>query len=381
MKVFIDSINIYEYWGKGGVSKFIKKYGRVKYDSIIKHTEILNEGKHVNRKFNSRLYFIKYFNSDYNRIKIENLSFDGEKFMKKSKNSAKRGWVLVKTNNNDDIYSYDETKKNLQSNKKYKQYLGKGKNRTLMKENIKLYSSIYKHTSHLDCLNKNYNKLTHRILFIINDYKTHCVCGNKYTWKLENGDLNFVCGKCVNPFPTYEWFEEKYNGDASDEYEKYFNYIKSKKTNSLEWYKKKHGEGKGFEMYRERYINLGKKLTELKHNKFSKISQDLFSKITNNLNDEDKIYYHQKNKEFVLQIPSKYNVDKTVFFLDFKYKNKIIEYNGKYWHNEKDDNIRYDILTEMGYDVMYVSSDEYNRNKRSIEIINKLNVFLKDADK
>lgn len=49
---------------------------------------------------------------------------------------------------------------------------------------------------------------------------------------------------------------------------------------------------------------------------------------------------------------------------------------GIYWHNQEDDIIRYEILRKMGYDVLVVTSDEYNRNKKSEKIIKKCNNFL-----
>ncbi len=62
--------------------------------------------------------------------------------------------------------------------------------------------------------------------------------------------------------------------------------------------------------------------------------------------------------------------------IDFKQNNRIIEYNGKYWHNDKLDEIRYEILKDIGYDVMVVSSDEYNRNNKNEKIIENCIKFL-----
>jgi very-short-patch-repair endonuclease len=56
--------------------------------------------------------------------------------------------------------------------------------------------------------------------------------------------------------------------------------------------------------------------------------------------------------------------------------NKIIEYNGVYWHDNAKDEIRYDVLKKMGYDVLVVTSDEYNRNKKPIKIIDNCIKFL-----
>ena len=62
--------------------------------------------------------------------------------------------------------------------------------------------------------------------------------------------------------------------------------------------------------------------------------------------------------------------------LDFKQNKKIIEYNGNYWHSKNKDNIRYSILKEMGFEIMVVTSDEYNRSNKNIKIIDKCVNFL-----
>jgi very-short-patch-repair endonuclease len=62
--------------------------------------------------------------------------------------------------------------------------------------------------------------------------------------------------------------------------------------------------------------------------------------------------------------------------LDFKQNNKVIEYNGTYWHSNDIDDIRYSILKDMGFEIMFVTSEEYNRNNKNNEIINKCVKFL-----
>ena len=62
--------------------------------------------------------------------------------------------------------------------------------------------------------------------------------------------------------------------------------------------------------------------------------------------------------------------------LDFKQNKKIIEYNGNYWHSKNKDDIRYSILKDMGFEILVVTSNEYNKNKKSKEIIDKCVNFL-----
>ena len=119
-----------------------------------------------------------------------------------------------------------------------------------------------------------------------------------------------------------------------------------------------------------------KVLSELKANKYSKISQDLFWKIYNKLDNNDGVYFHDLNQEYVMRIPDKYQHKNTVMMFDFKQNMKIIEYNGNYWHSKPDDEIRYSILRDIGYDVLIINSDEYNRNRKPQNIIKKCVKFL-----
>ena len=92
-------------------------------------------------------------------------------------------------NNIVDLYTYDETKKILLNNNYYLQLFGKTKNRTLIKQNPKLYKSIYLHTESLTTIpNKSlgFSNFTNRILFItkydaqMNNLK--CKCERTYSF-------------------------------------------------------------------------------------------------------------------------------------------------------------------------------------------------------
>jgi hypothetical protein len=89
-------------------------------------------------------------------------------------------------------YSLEETKTILLQNEYYKTLKGKAKNRTLLRDNKKLYNSIFKHTQELEKTFRaqgsykiNYS-FYYRILFIvehnINLERLRCNCGLKYTW-------------------------------------------------------------------------------------------------------------------------------------------------------------------------------------------------------
>lgn len=153
--------------------------------------------------------------------------------------------------------------------------------------------------------------------------------------------------------------------------------VKKNKTNSLDWFIRKYGKDLGKNKYEETVIEKMNVLSVLKANRFSIISQELFWSIYNKLEDKENIYFHDLNFEFVFKIPEKYKHENTVMMFDFKQNNKIIEYNGKYWHNTINDNIRYSILKNEGFDVLVINSEEFNRNNKNEKIIDKCINYLK----
>lgn len=89
-------------------------------------------------------------------------------------------------------YSLTDTVSKLREDDMYLTLIGKAKNRTLMRRDLKLYKSIMEHTHILEKAFKDQNtyktsyNFSHRIKFIleknldINQLK--CKCGKKYTW-------------------------------------------------------------------------------------------------------------------------------------------------------------------------------------------------------
>jgi hypothetical protein len=132
-------------------------------------------------------------------------------------NYVKEGWVKIKKeiDNIDDIYLFDETKKLLLNEFYYQNYFGKAKNRTLIKENIKLYKSIYHHTEILETVMKEYKRykgsynFMYRLKFIVeldcNIDKLKCECGSSYTW-------NTYCRKCPDYHKT--WLGKKHTKES-----------------------------------------------------------------------------------------------------------------------------------------------------------------------
>ena len=110
------------------------------------------------------------------------------------KKYVSEGWKKIKDNLNSqsDVFSFDSTKKQLIQNDFYKSLFGRAKNRTLIKNNPRLYNSIYYYTKNLELYfkkqksYKGWYNFTYRIKFIVEHNcdidKLKCKCGEKYTW-------------------------------------------------------------------------------------------------------------------------------------------------------------------------------------------------------
>lgn len=376
----IKKIKIKEFCGKGSVNKFKKFYGLEVFETIKTLSSPLDKTYKSNQKFNARLLFIIKYNYDIKNITKNNkiMYFNGTDFIETVNNSTKKQWADINNqlNNIKEFYTYDQTKNILLTN--YNKYLKKGGNKTLICDDIILFSSIYYHTKYLDDLDKNKNKLSNRIIFLINNKKSNIcdICNSE----LIVNKFKIKCKGCIPKYPSIYWFKYKYPNNWEIKYNDNLNKIKSNKTNSLEWYLNKYGED-GNNMYTDRYVNHFNIISKLKKNKYSKISQDLFDSIKNNIKDLDlnELYYATHNGEYFIKLNKNNKLNQSILFLDFKYKNKIIEYNGKYWHNDVKDNLRKKTLENMGYKYKIITSDQYSRYNKSIEIIYEcINFILND---
>lgn len=164
----------------------------------------------------------------------------------------------------------------------------------------------------------------------------------------------------------------------------------------------RYGEEEGKRVYaerQERWQNTlnNKPLKEIERinrakmsfNGYSNMSQTLFWKIYDSIkNDYNDIYFATFNpttKEYDDSINKEYFVHSDIgnFFLDFYVKdcNKIIEFDGDYWHGEKRGNqkreeIRENKLNKMGYtNILHIKERDYKSNPQKVieECLNYLN--------
>ena len=126
-------------------------------------------------------------------------------------------------------------------------------------------------------------------------------------------------------------------------------------------------------------------MNNYKKSNFSKVSQDLFWKLYEMIDKKDEIYFATlkdeikddsgKNNEYKLRLKDK--ILGPDFFI--KNKNKIIEFDGTYYHrnipeNKKRDLSRDIIIKENGYEILHVNESEYKKEPN--RIINNCFIFL-----
>lgn len=165
---------------------------------------------------------------------------------------------------------------------------------------------------------------------------------------------------------------------------------KLKRCHTLPYFIEKYGNELGLQKYNLLRKRLLCNFLHLENNK-SKISLELFFILKDKLGNDNCKFKHNNNELFI------HNKDlNKIFYYDFTYKNKIIEFNGDFWHmnpkkyKETDINKvtkytakeiwQYDMqkqlfANENGYETMYIWESDYLNNKE--EIINNCLKFLK----
>ena len=379
---YIDDIKIGTY--------FHMRY-RDLYNKIINITNSLSDTYKENLLFRSRVKFIIDYDCELNNLWVDGkyLIFNRQqdKFIQTEKNSAKVYWE--KFNNEiekTEIYSLNLTidKLKVLTND---DIFGKFKNRTINAKDPILYKSILHHSSSIDGFNLNNKKLPARIIFIrdmvadINKLKCSECSINFTTFNHTEKQFNNVCKKCYylkdDFYPQVGFFKKKHG----DQWEYYYNEdrekIKNIQVNSLKWFISKYGEVDGGVRYNEYVGKRVDNIYNLSISSYSAISQELFWGVYNKLTEDQKknCYFKELNYE------QKITIDDKSYIPDFVYKDKIIEYDGSYWHNEIKDNNRNSFYEKNGFKYLIITDKDYNRNKKNITIIDKCINFLLHEEK
>jgi len=187
---------------------------------------------------------------------------------------------------------------------------------------------------------------------------------------------------CVIYPTSKQYYIEKYN--CSDkEAEKMLKKFQTKFSKEI--CIQKYGEINGIKKWKERQK---KWLKSYKKSNFSKISQVLFWELYHNLSDKENVFFATNNKgeksdnnqnfEFRLNLNESYILPD--FFI--KNKNKIIEFDGTYYHRNTSENKKREIerdknIIDSGFVVFHVSEKDFKNNKEDV-INNCLNFINND---
>lgn len=271
-----------------------------------------------------------------------------------------------------ELYSREEINQLLNTKRyNYKQYLGKGKVRKLKKDNLKLYKSIIQQTKKFQSKIKHYTFSASLLIAAQYNFdvsKLYCKCGSIICFDpckpamIENG----YCKLCNKPGSSIEKYKKIYGDDYQEKWHEACKIKNEKYLNSLIGNKRNEG---------------------ILVNNVSKISIQFFKKLYKKLNNKENIYTYFLNHQYMIkltkqdiQLLKKENIfNKHVFYLDFYQNNKVIQFNGSYWHRntQHEDELRKKILEQNhNMKVLFVDQLQYYNNEQ--QIINKCINFLQD---
>jgi hypothetical protein len=173
---------------------------------------------------------------------------------------------------------------------------------------------------------------------------------------------------------TLNSFINRYGNEVGTE--RYNNFVdRCSYTQSERYYIEQYGDVIGGIKYKELIVS---KMSNFKDS-YSKISQDLFWEIYSKISNDERIesYFYELNYEYTFYV---WENGMTIIRVDFKLRDKIIEFDGDYWHSKQEqmvkDKIRDEYLTGKGYFIKRVKESEYRANKE--HIINECLNFLKN---
>lgn len=264
---------------------------------------------------------------------------------------------------NGDFYNIEEVILFLSGN--FEKYLTKGAQRRLIKENPKLYFSILKFSEEID--NIKGVTIRARVLFLLNNDISKCKCGNNVKmFDVYNGKFYPCCKNCIPKRSSLKYyklfypndFEKKFSEDRKKRIEA------SKNLHTKKWYIEKYGETEGLAKYNHHCERM---LSTKKSTSHSKISLTLFNNLLLYGYYDAEFAKHPKEKMFILDDIYSKKIGQTRIFVDFCYKNKIIEFQGNYWHkkNNNKDLLRKKYLNSIGYDVLFIYENDYKKDNLS----------------
>lgn len=289
-----------------------------------------------------------------------------------------------------DVYTENETIQKLKSNTfHYTKWFGKSGNRKLIIADINLYKSILHYTEHYPHAINFRGRLMLLVKYDNNLNNIKCKCGNILKYNANNKSFTFTCKKCMPTPNSFYFYELQYGKELGL---KKYNKMKAKAKIKLcghqnkEWFIKRYGDD-GEDAYKKHYEKIMKTREERGVVSYSKISQELFWMILAELTEKEKeeadirFYTYDEKREQRINLSKEDNkilkeTNRVTMFIDFKFNNKFIEFDGTYWHKGKEDiDRRRDIvLKNKGYEILHVPEAEFKKGKHEVveECVNYL---------
>ncbi len=161
---------------------------------------------------------------------------------------------------------------------------------------------------------------------------------------------------------TKKSFIERYGKDEGTI--KYENYIQNLKYKaSRDYYKSVWGDEEGTQKYNELIL---RKIVNFEK-KYSKISQKLFWSLYYKLESKENCHFYELNQEYTFYA---WNDDLKIINVDFKIGDKIIEFDGDYWHSSEEqkkiDKKRDIFLQNKGYQILRIKESEFNSDSGKV---------------
>lgn len=188
------------------------------------------------------------------------------------------------------------------------------------------------------------------------------------TWKKRRNNPELY--QDVNSTQIAYWIKKGYSEEESK-----LKISNRQKTFSLEKCIEKYGEENGKKRWMNRQLQW---FNNNKKSNFSKISQELFWKIYKCIDLTECDVYFATLKDNIKDISGKNNEYKlelidSIISPDFfiKNKNKIIEFDGTYYHrntpeNKKREGIRDKNILDCGYELLHIKEYDYKQNKEKV---------------
>lgn len=136
-------------------------------------------------------------------------------------------------------------------------------------------------------------------------------------------------------------------------------------SRGINYWTAKYGEVEGEERWAQQSV---KKVIKDRPPKYSKESYLFFESIISRFNlDRKDCFFGPEERYIVLRKKERILLGKTLLYVDFTYKDIVIEYNGEYWHQDPEQDLRrLQVLRMRGYRAIGIHSLSFRSDPERI---------------